>query len=288
MRLTLVLFLLMSFNAAAFGLKIERKQLPYTNLVTMPVQSGEQTLTLAGELRVPRGYEEQKIPAVLVLHNSAGIDSTGRLYIEALNKVGIATLEIDMWGARGLSGGSGDRPETVHETLADTFAALKFLSNRSEIDPDKIGVMGFSWGGALTMLSATEQYASMFGGEYRFAAHIAHYPVCWAYSVIPEFAFENLTGAPVLIQAGQLDGYDAPDSCQNLVDGLQPSDKQYVDVKYYWGAQHAWDRLEPKWVVVDPFANQGAGGEVTLAPNRWAAWKSRNKVVYFFKDKFEM
>lgn len=56
-------------------------------------------LTISGQLRIP--IAQEPIPAVVVLHGSAGLDSRGKLYTEALNDVGIATLEIDMWAARG-------------------------------------------------------------------------------------------------------------------------------------------------------------------------------------------
>ena len=73
------------------------------------------------------------------------------------------------------------------------FGALKFLSEHPNIDPNRIGVLGFSWGGVVTMASATELYASQFGGNLRFAAHVAHYPICYAYNLpIPGAEFGDL------------------------------------------------------------------------------------------------
>ena len=100
------------------------------------------------------------------------------------------------------------------------FAALKFLAEREEIDAQQIGVLGFSWGGALALLSATEQYNANNAVNYQFAGHVSHYPVCWVYNLLPGFEVANLTGAPVLIQAGELDGYDQADTCENMVANL--------------------------------------------------------------------
>ena len=285
-----IVLMLLLISPNAFALKILEQQLPFINYIDILVETETETenFVLSGQYRVPRIESESAFPAVLVLHSSAGIDSTGRLYIKALNKAGIATLEVDMWGARDLEGGSAGRPETVQETLPDVFAALKFLAEREEIDAQKIGVLGFSWGGALALLSATEQYNANNGVNYQFAGHVAHYPVCWVYNLIPGFEVSNLTGAPVLIQAGELDGYDQPETCENMVANLSAYDAQYVDLKVYKNAYHAWDRLEPTWIVEDPFANLGQGGEVTLSPDENKAKKSRKRVLSFFNDLFEI
>lgn len=50
----------------------------------------------------PCGGEPEVVPAVVIMHGSAGVDSRGALYARELNLAGIATLEVDMWGARGL------------------------------------------------------------------------------------------------------------------------------------------------------------------------------------------
>ncbi len=61
-------------------------------------------LTVPAELRMPPGPAR---PAVVIVHGSSGIDSRGVSYAKELNAAGIATLEIDMWGARGISGAAG-------------------------------------------------------------------------------------------------------------------------------------------------------------------------------------
>jgi dienelactone hydrolase len=147
--------------------------------------------------------------------------------------------------------------------------------------------MGFSWGGVLSILTSTEHFMAMSGSPYRFAGHVAHYPVCWVYNSLPGFEINNLTGAPLLIQAAELDDYDIPSSCPTMVEGLPEADQAHVELKVYESAYHAWDRLEPELVVFDPFSHLGATGFVTLSPNRHIAKKSRRKVVRFFKGIFE-
>ena len=265
---------------------IAGKQLPFISYINIPVQTPTESWHVSAQYRQPRLAISDPIPAVVILHNSAGIDSTGGFYAKALNRAGIATLELDLWGARNIKGGSSDRPNSPQETLPDVFAALAYLSQDPAIDAQRIGVLGFSWGGVLSLLTSTEQYMALSGLPYRFAGHVAHYPVCWLFNNIPGFELSGLTGAPVMIQTGALDDYDLPDSCPRLIGDLSLQDEGLLQVKVYPRAYHAWDRLEPKLIVEDPFANLGQGGEVALSPNFMIALKSRYKVVKFFNQLF--
>src|SRR5580692_9445754 len=105
-------------------------------------------LQIPALLRMPDAAPRPS-PAVVVAHGSAGPDSRGPSYSRVLNAAGIPTLEIDMWTPRGLKGGL-DRPKSIPDTLPDVFGALCFLASDRAIDPQRIGIMGFSWGGALS------------------------------------------------------------------------------------------------------------------------------------------
>jgi len=281
-----VFVLLCSFSASA-KIKIEKQQLPIINYVSIPVQTPDKNWVVSAKLRIPRIENLSKMPAVVIMHSSSGVDSTGDFYAKSLNKSGIVTIELDLWGARNLAGGT-DRPASPQETLPDAIAALHYLASRQDIDSSKIGIIGFSWGGVLSMLTATEQYMSMTGSPLRYTAHVAHYPVCWVYNNVPGFEFEKLTGAPVLIQTGRYDDYDLPDTCSNMLNNLADADKALTKLKVYKKAYHAWDRLEPTLIVEDQFANLGQGGTVTLKPHRKLAAKSRHKAVNFFKKAFSI
>jgi len=286
----ITLSIIVTSTAYAKGIS---KQLPHIFYINIPVTSPDPSVDVSWQVsaqyRLPRGEHTAPLPAVIILHSSSGVDSTGQFYASELNDAGIATLELDLWGSRGLQGG-GDRPATPQETLPDVFAALHYLAQQPNIDAERIGVIGFSWGGVLSMLTATEQYMAMTGTELRFAGHVAHYPICWLYNNVPGFNFSGLTGAPVLIQTGELDDYDLPETCPNLVDYLAEVDRELVEVKVFEGAYHAWDRLEPTWVVFDPVSHLGdpLENKVTLSPNKEIAKKSRKNVVTFFKKLFEL
>jgi uncharacterized protein len=245
-------------------------------------------LTVAGKLCLPMGAPTpQSGAAVVICHGSDGVDGRGDFYVPALLAEGIATLEIDMWAARGSARGAGARPSSPIETLPDAFGALRFLGRQPEIDPTRIGVMGFSWGGAVTLLTAVRKHAeALSGGAPPFAAHAANYPVCWVYGRLPGLSLGDRTAAPILIQTGDADGYDAPDAGEVLVASLGGGGAG-VTCMVHRGAAHGFDRDRPAQTIVDPFAHQGAGGPVLLAFNPAAAFSARDAIIRFFQQTLD-
>jgi len=247
----------------------------------------EEPWQVAGKLRVPQGIEGP-MPAVVIVHGSNGVDTRGDYHASSLNAHGIATLEIDLWAARQNFSGAGGRPQAVSETLPDAYGALSFLAALPFINSDKIGIMGFSWGGVVSMLTATKPYTDLYAQDnLHFAAHVPFYPVCWVYNTIPGYEFADLTGAPVMILAGAEDDYDAPDTCPALVSSLPPEAQSHVTVTVYPGATHGWNMQgNMKAVVEDPFSHLGQGGEVRIFSNPEIAEKSRLATDAFFLKVF--
>ena len=286
---------LVTLQAQAGKIDPNFPQISYIQFPSFDLFPPGQELTIGGQLRIPVN-SGQELPAVVILHGSAGVDSRGALYARALNDAGIATLEIDMWGARGIAD-AGQRPPLPTVTLPDAFGALDYLANTPGIDSQRIGVLGFSWGGVMSLLAANQSYTDSLGNGRQFAAHVAHYPVCWGYNIgLPGIIFgpgeEDLTGAPVLIQVGSLDDYDeggAP--CKNLAAPFPG-----VSVNVYPNAHHAWDRLQPPLTVQDPFSHLGEGAmmgscdnancEVNIIPNPGKSQQSSKAVVAAFSNAF--
>src|SRR5262245_14586878 len=147
--------------------------------VTFPgaVTEGYPKVTeVAGHLAFPTGEAKKQFPPVVILHGSGGIDGRGEFHGKALNASGIATLEVLMFT-------SGNRPrDGSRSNFTHVDGALTYLANRSDIDPQHIGVMGFSWGGGLSLSSTSLALTQRFtGGQLRFAAHAPFYPVCWPF-----------------------------------------------------------------------------------------------------------
>ena len=252
-----------------------------TSYVAIPVigQAGE--YTIAAKLNIPEPFESKA--AVVIAHGSNGVDSRGRFHSATLNDAGFATLEVDLWAARGALDGSFQRPSAVHETLPDAFAALAYLAELPNIDSDKIGMLGFSWGGVMSMLSRESNLAAIMSPNYQFAAHVAFYPICWAYSAIPPYAITASTGAPISIQTGEKDDYDNPDSCQIWKDSLSPDEQTLVSIDVYKNAFHAFNTFAKPVIVTDPYSHLGQGGDVLMKANSKARRKSNKATIAFFK-----
>jgi dienelactone hydrolase len=241
-------------------------------------------ITVAGKFCAPMapGGDGELMAAVLICHGSDGVDGRGDFHAGALHAAGMATLEIDMWAARGTARGALARPASPIETLPDAFAALAFLAAQPEVDGLRIGIMGFSWGGAVTLLCATRRHTRALSHDGQgFRAHAALYPVCWAYGRVPAMALTDLTGAPILIQTGEADAYDGPGAGESLAGALRAQGVEAVNTTYP-GAGHGFDRDLPAQTIVDPFAHQGAGGEVLMAFDPAAATAARAAVCGFF------
>ncbi len=245
-------------------------------------------LRIAGKLSTPElapGAAHGRAPAVVICHGSDGPDARGAFHAAALNAAGIATLEIDMWAARGVKRGAAARPGSPIETLADAFAAKRFLEAQPEIDPLRIGILGFSWGGVVSLLSATQTAAAAHvATSAPFKAHVAFYPVCWAYETVPGLSLRQLTGAPILIHAGETDAYDDPDGLDQLLARLPETARAHIKGVTHKGAGHGFDRDQPAVTIVDPFAHKGAGGPVVMAFHAEAAHAAREASVGFFLE----
>jgi uncharacterized protein len=200
--------------------------------------------TVHGELLVPDTGDA--LPAVLVLHTSAGSsgDRISLHYIERLNRAGIATLRISMFPD------SQSRPRSTRDVLPHAFGSLLYLAQHARIDPQRIGVLGFSYGGVMSVVMASDGIVHEYtGGEARFAAHLAVYPICSAHlqvhagknRVYGASTYQKVTGAPVHILAGELDTYDEPDSCPKFVAALPQGVRKHFDVTVYPGAHHVFD-----------------------------------------------
>lgn len=85
--------------------------IPLLNIYQLayPVEWNGKTIVLGARLQVPAEAHD-KMPAVIMMHGTGGIRYSGVYYAAALNGAGIATLEVDQWGGRGLPGGASSRP----------------------------------------------------------------------------------------------------------------------------------------------------------------------------------
>jgi uncharacterized protein len=227
-----------------------------------------------------------KTPAVLILHGSAGVDGRGAFHAAALEEAGIATLEITMFP-------QGGRPRAGHSaTLPYAAAALKWLGSRPEVDARRLGVMGFSWGGVMSVLLSSELVRERLGDDVpKPVASAPLYPVCSGMMRFLQSSKNPLFGAhlrmsatPMLIQVGTRDDYERSErACDEFVALWPAAARERVTVRYFEDATHGFDAQFGSREFFDEFARDGRGGRVKVWASPKDASEARAAVVKFFR-----
>jgi len=109
-------------------------------------------LSLAGIIETPQGLKAgERRPAFLVLHGFGSNKSSNnvKLPMQMLNALGYVTMGFDM---RGCGESEGERARLIClEQVSDTSNAVTFMRGQPEVIPDKIGLIGSSFGAAVSV-----------------------------------------------------------------------------------------------------------------------------------------
>src|SRR5215212_11636312 len=112
-------------------------------------------LTLKGIVHLPPDYQRgERRPCFLVLHGFGGNKDTNNSETPArmLADWGYVTLR---WDMRGCGQSEGERGRVIClDQVEDTRSALSYMASRPEVDPDRIAVVGSSFGGAVSVYTA--------------------------------------------------------------------------------------------------------------------------------------
>lgn len=112
-------------------------------------------LKLTGFITIPEGHKPgERRPAVIVLHGFGSNKASGNVKIpcEMLSKMGYVTLGFDM---RGCGDSEGEKGRIIClDQVEDTKSALTYMQSRPEVDPDRIGLLGSSFGAAVSVYTA--------------------------------------------------------------------------------------------------------------------------------------
>jgi dienelactone hydrolase len=179
-------------------------------------------------LRVPAGAGP--FPAVIVLHGCNGPFTGVPDWAYRLNAWGYAALMPDSMTPRGLRNvcDQADQPTlTSWDRVGDVGAAAAWLRTRSDIDPNRIAVLGLSHGGGTAALAALSPYAGI-----RLRAAVDYYGPCME---------PRLHGSlPLLVLAGEKDDWGDPAAkCADY--GKQVKASEPFELHTYPGVYHGFD-----------------------------------------------
>jgi dienelactone hydrolase len=155
---------------------------------------------------------------------------------QRLAEWGYVSLQVDSLTPRGISGICGGGMITLELLpfrVADAYLARDYLTELDVVDPNRIGVMGWSHGGTTTIKTVNKS------GEPRqerpFAAAVAFYPAC--YKPIDPIR-------PLLILSGGKDRWTPAEFC--LRHAPAPNQTAAFKIEVYPEAYHCFD-----WVGID-------------------------------------
>ena len=233
------------------------------------IRSKESGVDLYVKLSKPDG--EGPFPAVVLLHGCSGTErNTGnqtvwrglKRHAAFLNDRGFVTLIVDSFAERRAGDSCGNSSKYVPRRVGDAYAGLEYLASRPFVDADRIGAVGFSQGGGVSLFSVSEMVvrkktAYSIDSPVRFRAAVAFYPWC-GYSYGSFFA-------PVLVLIGEKDDWTPARHCTVLEKMMAFGSDTEFDVVVYPGAYHSFDmpieravRVYGHWVNQNPSAFRDA------------------------------
>ncbi|MFJ1252304.1 dienelactone hydrolase family protein [Cupriavidus sp. CuC1] len=195
-------------------------------------------VTIAGELRLPRAGTE-RFQVVVLLHGTAGITSTVTDWEQDLLAMGVATFVVDSYTGRGIVSTINDMSKLGRLVqIEDAYRALETLQKHPRIDPERVMLMGLSWGGHAALYASLKRFQRMHGpaSGREFSAYVAFYPPC----NIGYRQDEDISAKPVRIFYGSADDYVPVTACREYVNRLRVNGKD-IELTEYPGAFHGFD-----------------------------------------------
>lgn len=200
--------------------------------------------TVTGILTIP-DKKKKKYPVVIGVAGSSGWGEHHFEYLKMYQDAGIATLQLQSFKSRNETSTVGTQNTvTIPMVILDSYRALEKLAENPKIDIENVAITGWSLGGGVTLFSGWKPIMDAIDSDYKFAAHLAFYPPCFAEPSILEF-----TDSPMHILIGEIDEWTPADACIELTSLLKENQINNVGITVYKGAHHSFDRDEPIMVA---------------------------------------
>jgi dienelactone hydrolase len=209
-------------------------------------------------------------PGIVLLHGCDGIRGNDSKWAEWLVTLGYVAVLPDSLSPRRVSTACGGGGLTFREHALDGLGALAYLRSHPNVIPTKVAVMGWSHGGASTLISASARFINAthpIGGGYQAA--IAFYPSCVAFQ-------DGNLATPLLMLMGGADDWTPPERCVERGTALQTAGTP-VEWKIYKGAKHTFDEPSPNRIV------RISGRKYHLEYDRTAAKDAHDQVQRFLR-----
>jgi dienelactone hydrolase len=175
-------------------------------------------------------------PAVIIAHGCFGVEPNHSEWAKRLNAWGYVTLIVDSFNPREVSNVCSD-PDSVSPDIraCDVFGAAAFLRKQAFVNPQRIGLIGFSHGGWAALHVAQKELPAK-AQQGPLQAVVAYYPWC------PRFGLKE-TNTPLLVLAGKKDDWTPVDRCERLLADQEEEFGKQVTLIAYDNAYHGFDDI---------------------------------------------
>jgi dienelactone hydrolase len=251
------------------------------------IQNGDDK-PLRGILFKPEG--PGPFPAVIALHGCGGLGSNGKLgarhadWAERLKAEGMLVLFPDSFGSRGLASQCLVADRTVRpskERVSDTYAARAFLMDRSDVQKDRVSLLGWS-NGASTVLWSISSDKKPKDDRPDFHAAVSFYPGCRLVAQAAERRDFELR-LPLLLLIGEADTWTPAAPCRQLVKTATDAGRPAAIVSYP-GATHDFDHPSLKMMKRTGLAFTGDNsGEAMVGTDPGAREDAIRRVPEFLR-----
>ncbi|MEW6690043.1 MAG: dienelactone hydrolase family protein [Pseudomonadota bacterium] len=232
--------------------------------------------------------------AVLLHHTCGGVQDHIGDWTKMLVGSGYVVFVLDSLSQRNVPAGANcSFPPRVGpgHGATDAFQALEHIASQPYVDANRVGMLGFSWGGMTALLAARKDFQEGLPRKRRdlnFRAIASMYPHCLTPGVrIPsgtvdlEFLGPD-TNRPLLVLMGALDEETPPKFCLPRLESLKAKGAP-VEWQLFPDTTHGWDvrwlsgRSQPTIF----------GGSHTYQYSKEATLASHKRVLEFFKRELK-
>ena len=191
-------------------------------------------------------------PALVLMHGCGGLfDGRHRLaarYTEMagrLNAMGIHVLVTDSLTPRGekelCTQRSGERRVTQLQRRRDALGALQWLARQPGVDPQRLGLLGWSNGGSTVLAATNLNHPEVARAPQQPSLAVAFYPGCAA-----ELQRAYRPAVPLLMLVGEADDWTPAADCKALATAALPTPGVAApELEAYAGAHHGFDGAAP-------------------------------------------
>jgi len=213
------------------GAGARAQELQGSERVEFQVRTASGTEGIFGYLYLPLPAAGAKVPAVVIVHGSGGVQNHIHYWGRELSAFGFAVLAPDSFTPRGVASTVDDQSRLgTPQMVRDAFGALAFLARHPAVDGSRVAIMGMSKGGAVVLSAADERINKNAG----FAAFIPLYPSCTL-----QYRNPRIKG-PLLALIGAEDDYTGVKSCADYLERVRAAGGS-ADLKIYPYARHGFD-----------------------------------------------